>query len=240
MGTRSSICEKTSVINFGSLEAGSTQATRFAAAKQIGDIAKSHPQELNSHLKKIIHHTPAGLVALCKLIMIAIGIEKFPNISEARTGIQELLAARAVGSIAENVKHISLKELLKSLEAELAEVGFSDASRDVGVSFSNICPNTTTGLSFKRCWNLDLHCWHQMDRCQNEVFDHNSDVVRGRGDVGWRVVAMETSLWSYRWTLDDFVGAGSNEGGTCYNVFLMKSVRYQAVRRSGTRVREFS
>ncbi|KAG6507745.1 hypothetical protein ZIOFF_033096 [Zingiber officinale] len=74
---------------------------------------------------------------------------QFPNISEARTGIQELLAARAVGAIAENVKHISLKELLKSLEAELAEVGFSDASRDVGVSFSNICPNTTTGLSFK-------------------------------------------------------------------------------------------
>lgn len=33
--------------------AGSTQATRFAAARQIGDIAKSHPQDLNSLLKKV-------------------------------------------------------------------------------------------------------------------------------------------------------------------------------------------
>ncbi|KAG6504318.1 hypothetical protein ZIOFF_036649 [Zingiber officinale] len=32
---------------------------------------------------------------------------KFPNINEARTGIQELLSAHAVGAIAENVKHIS-------------------------------------------------------------------------------------------------------------------------------------
>lgn len=39
--------------------AGSTQATRFAAARQIGEIAKSHPQELNVLLKKVyqqFHH----------------------------------------------------------------------------------------------------------------------------------------------------------------------------------------
>ncbi|KAG6507740.1 hypothetical protein ZIOFF_033091 [Zingiber officinale] len=129
MGTRSSTCEKTSVINFGSLEAmlvaGSTQATRFAAAKQIGDIAKSHPQELNSLLKKVSQYL------------------------RSKNWDTRVAAAHAVGAIAENVKHISLKELLKSLEVELAEVGFSDASRDVGVSFSNICPDTTTGLSFK-------------------------------------------------------------------------------------------
>ncbi|KAG6504315.1 hypothetical protein ZIOFF_036646 [Zingiber officinale] len=129
MGTRSSTCEKTSAINFGSLEAmlvaGSTQATRFAAAKQIGDIAKSHPQELNSLLKKVSQYL------------------------RSKNWDTRVAAAHAVGAIAENVKHISLKELLKSLEVELAEVGFSDASRDVGVSFSNICPDTTTGLSFK-------------------------------------------------------------------------------------------
>jgi hypothetical protein len=34
-------------------EAGSTQATRLTAAKQIGDIAKSHPQDLHSLLKKV-------------------------------------------------------------------------------------------------------------------------------------------------------------------------------------------
>ncbi|XP_042394423.1 uncharacterized protein LOC121985192 isoform X1 [Zingiber officinale] len=96
--------------------------------------------------------------------------KRFPNISEARTGIQELLAARAVGAIAENVKHISLKELLKSLEAELAEVGFSDASRDVGVSFSNICPNTTTGLSFK---SFDI----------NKVLEFGSPLLASDGQV---------------------------------------------------------
>ncbi|KAF5188357.1 Tata-binding protein-associated factor btaf1, partial [Thalictrum thalictroides] len=34
------------------LDTGSTQATRFAAANQIGDIAKSHPQDLHSLIKK--------------------------------------------------------------------------------------------------------------------------------------------------------------------------------------------
>ena len=36
------------------LKAGSTQATRLTAARQIGDIAKSHPQDLNSLLKKVL------------------------------------------------------------------------------------------------------------------------------------------------------------------------------------------
>lgn len=36
------------------LIAGSTQATRFTAARQIGDIAKSHPQDLSSLLKKVL------------------------------------------------------------------------------------------------------------------------------------------------------------------------------------------
>jgi hypothetical protein len=37
------------------LIAGSTQATRFTAARQIGDIAKSHPQDLTSLLKKVFY-----------------------------------------------------------------------------------------------------------------------------------------------------------------------------------------
>lgn len=35
-------------------KAGSTQATRLTAARQIGDIAKSHPQDLTSLLKKVL------------------------------------------------------------------------------------------------------------------------------------------------------------------------------------------
>lgn len=41
-------------VSFNENLAGSTQATRFAAARQIGDIAKSHPQDLTSLLKKVI------------------------------------------------------------------------------------------------------------------------------------------------------------------------------------------
>lgn len=35
------------------IKAGSTQVTRLTAARQIGDIAKTHPQDLNSLLKKV-------------------------------------------------------------------------------------------------------------------------------------------------------------------------------------------
>ncbi|CAG7905695.1 unnamed protein product, partial [Brassica rapa] len=35
------------------LDTGSTQTTRLTAARQIGDIAKSHPQDLSSLLRKV-------------------------------------------------------------------------------------------------------------------------------------------------------------------------------------------
>ncbi|KAJ8513513.1 hypothetical protein OPV22_003947 [Ensete ventricosum] len=107
------------------LDTGSTQATRFAAARQIGDIAKSHPQDLNSLLKKVSQYL------------------------RSRNWDTRVAAAHAIGSIAENVRHTSLKELLKSLEGELMEAGYSDVCKDVGVSVSDICSNPTAGLSFK-------------------------------------------------------------------------------------------
>ncbi|CAL9077601.1 TATA-binding protein-associated factor BTAF1 isoform X2 [Musa acuminata AAA Group] len=107
------------------LDTGSTQATRFAAARQIGDIAKSHPQDLNSLLKKVSQYL------------------------RSRNWDTRVAAAHAIGSIAENVRHTSLKELLKSLEGELMEAGYSDVCKDVGASVSDMCPNPTAGLSFK-------------------------------------------------------------------------------------------
>lgn len=107
------------------LDTGSTQTTRFAAARQIGDIAKSHPQDLSSLLKKVSQYL------------------------RSRNWDTRVAAAQAVGAIAENVKHTSLKELFAFVEAEMLKAGFSDVSNDIGMSWSNFQPNDATGLSFR-------------------------------------------------------------------------------------------
>ncbi|XP_008796296.2 TATA-binding protein-associated factor BTAF1 [Phoenix dactylifera] len=107
------------------LDTGSSQATRFAAARQIGDIAKSHPQDLSSLLKKV------------------------SQFLRSRNWDTRVAAAHAVGAIAENVKHTSLDELFASVEAEMQEAGFSDVSNGVGMSWSNFQPNDVAGLSFR-------------------------------------------------------------------------------------------
>ncbi|CAL9089375.1 unnamed protein product, partial [Musa textilis] len=140
--------------------AGSTQATRFAAARQIGDIAKSHPQDLNSLLKKMASIALIIIMSICNILM-SFQVSQYLR---SRNWDTRVAAAHAIGSIAENVRHTSLKELLKSLEGELMEAGYSDVCKDVGASVSDMCPNPTAGLSFKRCWNLVLHYWPQVDR----------------------------------------------------------------------------
>ncbi|XP_010927294.1 TATA-binding protein-associated factor BTAF1 isoform X2 [Elaeis guineensis] len=107
------------------LDTGSTQATRFAAARQIGDIAKSHPQDLSSLLKKVSQYL------------------------RSRNWDTRVAAAHAVGAIAENVKHTSLEELFASVEAEMLVAGFSDVSNGAGMSWSNFQPNDVAGLSFR-------------------------------------------------------------------------------------------
>lgn len=106
------------------LDTGSTQATRFTAAQQIGDIAKTHPQDLTSLLKKV------------------------SQFLRSRNWDTRVAAARAVGAIAANVKHSSLKELFECIEKELVEAGKHDASKDIGAAISNFLPNTVAGLSF--------------------------------------------------------------------------------------------
>ncbi|KAG0475519.1 hypothetical protein HPP92_015205 [Vanilla planifolia] len=106
------------------LDTGSTQATRFTAARQIGDIAKSHPQDLNSLLKKVSQYL------------------------RSKNWDTRVAAAQAVGAIAENVKHTSLKDLLALIESELLEAGISDASNDIENVMSNFHPRNLTGLSF--------------------------------------------------------------------------------------------
>jgi len=90
------------------LDTGSTQTTRFAAARQIEEIAKSHPQELNALLKKVSQYT------------------------RSKNWDTRVAAAHAIGAIAENVKHTSLKDLCAFVEAEKHAFGLSYGSDDAG------------------------------------------------------------------------------------------------------------
>ncbi|KAF3963659.1 hypothetical protein ACB098_12G153000 [Castanea mollissima] len=83
------------------LDAGSTQATRFTAARQIGDIAKSHPQDLASLLKKVSQYL------------------------HSKNWDTRVAAAHAIGAIAQNVKHTSLAELFACVENKMLEAGIS-------------------------------------------------------------------------------------------------------------------
>ncbi|GMN49583.1 hypothetical protein TIFTF001_018736 [Ficus carica] len=104
------------------LDTGSSQSTRFTAARQIGEIAKSHPQDLTSLLKKV------------------------SQFLRSKNWDTRVAAARAIGAIAENVKHTSLTEVLSCCQSKLSEFGISGAPEDllalpdfrsnvVGVSF---------------------------------------------------------------------------------------------------------
>ncbi|CAN4076462.1 unnamed protein product [Withania somnifera] len=83
------------------LDTGSTQATRLTAARQIGEIAKSHPQDLNSLLTKVSQYL------------------------RSKKWDTRVAAAHAIGSIAENVKHTTLAEHCSSIEVKMSEAGVS-------------------------------------------------------------------------------------------------------------------
>ncbi|KAF6176669.1 hypothetical protein GIB67_034531 [Kingdonia uniflora] len=107
------------------LDTGSTQQTRFTAARQIGDIAKSHPQDLSSLLKKVSQYL------------------------RSKSWDTRVAAAHAVGAIAENVKHTSLKELFASVKTEISDAGVSGSVEDVVISWTNFDLKVVADLSFR-------------------------------------------------------------------------------------------
>ncbi|XP_073057089.1 TATA-binding protein-associated factor BTAF1-like [Primulina eburnea] len=108
---------------------GSTQATRFSAARQIGEIAKSHPQDLIALLNKVSQYL------------------------HSKKWDTRVAAARAVGDIAENVKHTSLSELSSCLEEKLFEAGIP-ATFDEVVIWPSYNSKIVAGTSF-RSFDLD-------------------------------------------------------------------------------------
>ncbi|KZV19791.1 hypothetical protein F511_18790 [Dorcoceras hygrometricum] len=106
------------------LDTGSTQATRFSAARQIGEIAKSRPQDLIALLNKVSQYL------------------------HSKKWDTRVAAARAVGAIAENVKHSSLTELATCLEVKLSEAGIY-ATFDEVVIWPNYHSKIVAGTSFR-------------------------------------------------------------------------------------------
>ncbi|XP_061359384.1 TATA-binding protein-associated factor BTAF1 isoform X2 [Gastrolobium bilobum] len=105
------------------LDTGSTQTTRLTAARQIGDIAKSHPQDLTNLLKKVSQYL------------------------RSKNWDTRVAAAHAIGSIAENVKHISLNELIASVVSKISEDGISCSVEDLCAWLS--LQSKITGSSFR-------------------------------------------------------------------------------------------
>lgn len=105
------------------LDTGSTQATRFTAARQIGEIAKSHPQDLNP--------------LLCK-VSVYLRSKKWDT---------RVAAAHAIGAIAENAKHTSMAELCSCIEKKLSEVGILGSVEDVALP--NNYPEIVGETSFR-------------------------------------------------------------------------------------------
>ncbi|KAE8721381.1 TATA-binding protein-associated factor BTAF1 [Hibiscus syriacus] len=106
------------------LDTGSTQATRFTAARQIGDIAKSHPQDLNSLLKKVSSYL------------------------HSKNWETRVAAAHAIGAIAQNVKHTSLADLFSSVGTKMTGSGISSYVNDVVVS-PELHSKIVSGVSFR-------------------------------------------------------------------------------------------
>lgn len=106
------------------LETGSTQATRFTAARQIGEIAKLHPQDLSSLLHKVSQYL------------------------RSKNWDTRVAAAHAIGAIAGCFKHSSMTELYNLVEAKMKEAGISCATEDE-VLWPKSHPKISASTSFQ-------------------------------------------------------------------------------------------
>ncbi|KVH91540.1 hypothetical protein Ccrd_006435 [Cynara cardunculus var. scolymus] len=106
------------------LETGSTQATRFTAARQIGEIAKLHPQDLSSLLHKVSQYL------------------------RSKNWDTRVAAAHAIGAIAGCFKHSSMTELYNLVEAKMKEACINCAVEDV-VLWPKSHPKISASTSFQ-------------------------------------------------------------------------------------------
>ncbi|KAH9321118.1 hypothetical protein KI387_015757, partial [Taxus chinensis] len=103
---------------------GTTQTTRLTAARQIGEIAKLHPQDLSTLLKKVSQYL------------------------RSKKWDTRVAAAQAIGAIAENVKSASVNEIRADAESELLKLGSTENVKDLTIVSWNSASNSSTLLSF--------------------------------------------------------------------------------------------
>ncbi|KAI3756166.1 hypothetical protein L1987_55982 [Smallanthus sonchifolius] len=106
------------------LETGSTQATRFTAARQIGEIAKLHPQDLSSLLHKVSQYL------------------------RSKNWDTRVAAAHAIGAIAGCFKHSSMTELFNLVETKMKEACINCSVEDV-VFWPKSHPKISASTSFQ-------------------------------------------------------------------------------------------
>ncbi|XP_076915615.1 TATA-binding protein-associated factor BTAF1-like [Bidens hawaiensis] len=107
------------------LETGSTQATRFTAARQIGEIAKLHPQDLSSLLRKVSQYL------------------------HSKNWDTRVAAAHAIGAIAGCFKHLSMTDLFNLVETKMKEACINCSVEEV-VFWPTSPPKISASTSFQR------------------------------------------------------------------------------------------
>ncbi|XP_024523098.1 TATA-binding protein-associated factor BTAF1 [Selaginella moellendorffii] len=111
------------------LDTGSTSATRLTAAKQIGEIAKQHPTELQALLKRVGHFL------------------------RSKSWETRVAAAHAIGSIAENVSHVTVRELVARAQKNIQRMGCTTLNLENVLTASGE-KQPSPGLAFSR---FDVH-----------------------------------------------------------------------------------
>ncbi|XP_076940900.1 TATA-binding protein-associated factor BTAF1-like [Bidens hawaiensis] len=106
------------------LETGSTQATRFTAARQIGEIAKLHPQDLSSLLRKVSQYL------------------------HSKNWDTRVAAAHAIGAIAGCFKHLSMTDLFNLVETKMKEACINCSVEEV-VFWPTSLPKISASTSFQ-------------------------------------------------------------------------------------------
>ncbi|XP_076934483.1 TATA-binding protein-associated factor BTAF1-like [Bidens hawaiensis] len=103
---------------------GSTQATRFTAARQIGEIAKLHPQDLSSLLRKVSQYL------------------------HSKNWDTRVAAAHAIGAIAGCFKHLSMTDLFNLVETKMKEACINCSVEEV-VFWPTSLPKISASTSFQ-------------------------------------------------------------------------------------------
>eukprot|EP01018_Ginkgo_biloba_P040554 Gb_27522 [translate_table: standard] len=94
------------------------------------------------------------LTALCKNAVADAMHDSVSQYLRSKNWDTRVAAAQAIGAIAENIKHITVNDIIANAEAELSKMGFHQNVKDLVVAGWSSVPNPVAGLSFS---SFDIH-----------------------------------------------------------------------------------